>query len=250
MEMKKLSLMLAASALSAAAFAGPTKALLFSSTGPDKYADGAVVEDGEVYAIVYTASGAEFAGIDAKGNLVDPTNSKIIGKAYAENGRCAPTLVIITGGNEDLDYENGAVSVYLLDTRVTDEAGKVAVAKKDADGTYVSCSGYETLASGVKVQSTVALDEDAAAGDGAVATALPADVPQPSVDAITVKDGKVYVKVSNTVPYVRYAISAGVTPAANDVNLANGVNGVDGGAITLVVDNPEANRFFKVVRSK
>ena len=60
--------------------------------------------------------------------------------------------------------------------------------------------------------------------------------------------GKVIVKVSDTVPYLQYGISAGKTPSKLDQkDLVDGVNGTAEG-LTLVVDDPADNRFFKVIR--
>ena len=58
--------------LAAVAVAEASTLLTVSSTGPDCYADGSPVVDGEYYALVSIDSGANFAGFAADGTVVDP----------------------------------------------------------------------------------------------------------------------------------------------------------------------------------
>ena len=80
------------------------------------------------------------------------------------------------------------------------------------------------------------------------ATGRAADAPNPRITAVEVVGGQVIVKVADTVPYLQYGISAGKTPSKLDqTDLVDGVNGTDG-VLTLIVDDPAENRFFKVIR--
>lgn len=248
--MKKLSLLFGIALACAVAMADDNASWVrFSSTGPDKYADGTTVLDNEVYALVWVKEGATFDGILATGELVNPADNKIVAQAaLADNGACPPVCYIISGENLDL-VGKGDFFVYVLDTRVKSDDGTEAAGVKDeTTGKFVSCNGYG------KVDASVTVQERTVAAEGKVATsattALPADVPQPKVEKIDVTGDQVVVKVSNTVPYVKYAITAGENIGKIDNNLANGVNGVQGGEITLVVENPDKYRFFKVERSK
>ena len=244
--MKKLSLM-AACMIASASFAGFERTIFCSTTGPDCYKDGTQVRDGEVYALVWTADGATFS-MDAAGNVSD--GSKVIRMAsLAKGGKCPPVLFVLTGENADLT--DGTFSLYLLDTRSKAEDGTESVAMF-ADNKIVVCNSYEKLGSGVKISESIALGEEDAAvgGDSATGTPSPAVENPAKISGITVNNGLVYVEIENAIPSIRYAISAGKTPTANDKVLANGVNGVSGGKITLVVDKADAKdyNFFKVVR--
>lgn len=251
--MKKLSLLIAASAMATCAFAATPVQVFFSSTGPDKYADGTDVLDGEIYAFVWVAEGAEFAGINYDGTLKDPVNNKIIRQYPAALGkRCRLCAFPLDNGDQDLV---GSFYVYLFDTRVTTVTAEgqevVEVAKKDADGKYVSLNAVERIeADIVKTEVNRVPAESALSGGNAVASALPEDVKNPVITSVDVVNGGVVVGVKDTVPYVRYAISAGESVTAIDKVLATGVNGTESGELTLTVTNPDKNRFFKVVRSK
>ena len=86
--MNKISLAIASMMVALGAWATPVS-VLFYSEGPDRYADGSVVLDGEVYALVL--SKGEFAGLNADGSLVDPANDTILAAAsIAKGGECAP----------------------------------------------------------------------------------------------------------------------------------------------------------------
>lgn len=251
--MKKLSLILAATAMTASAFAGsalPTK-ITFSSVGPDYYSDNALVADGEVYALIWVKNGAEFKGITAKGEPVDPETTRVIAALpVAVNHHCPYVTCTLSGDDATLP-DTGSFSLYLLDTRV---------ASKNAEGervVEVSGVGSEMDFESVNKITSVVLDVNgktlsgasgAVTAAGAVATAVPGDTPNPVVDSIKVVNGKVVVKVSNTVPYLQYGVSAGKTPSQLDQKeLIEGLNGSSEG-LTLVVDDPAEYRFFKVIR--
>ena len=131
--MKKL-LMMAVAGLAAAGFAGMGDALLsFSTQGPDKYADGTTVLDGERYALVWTADGAEFGGFKADGTLVSENDRVVILASLAKDGHCPPTLFQVSEATVDA-LQGGTYGVYLLDTRVKAEDGTVAPAGLKANG--------------------------------------------------------------------------------------------------------------------
>ena len=52
--------------------------LTFSTKGPDRYADGTPVLEGEVYAVVWTRNGSDFAGVDMNGRVVDAVNNAVM----------------------------------------------------------------------------------------------------------------------------------------------------------------------------
>lgn len=246
--MKKTALLFAAAAMSAGVFAGLPSYVMFSSTGPDKYADGTPVLDGEVYALVWTKTGTTFAGFNADGTVVDAENSKLVSAApIATGSHCPPVMYMLTGANSDLDA-TGSFSVYLLDTRVKSAAGTTTVSAADADGKTSVTAINATTAVATAVKGGASASATAAPAAGAVVSAVPADAPNPRITAVDVVGGQVIVKVADTVPYLQYGISAGKTPSKLDqTDLVDGVNGTDG-VLTLIVDDPAENRFFKVIR--
>ena len=245
--MKKTALLFAAAAMSAGVFAGLPSYVMFSSTGPDKYADGTPVLDGEVYALVWTKTGTTFAGFNADGTVVDAENSKLVSSApIATGSHCPPVMYMLTGANSDLDA-TGSFSVYLLDTRVK-SAAATTVGGENVEGKTVVTAINATTAVATAVKGGASASATEAPAAGAVVSAVPADAPNPRITAVDVVGGQVIVKVADTVPYLQYGISAGKTPSKLDqTDLVDGVNGTDG-VLTLIVDDPAENRFFKVIR--
>lgn len=248
--MKNLSL-IAACMMATSVFAdGFERTILCSTTGPDYYKDGVTqAVDGEVYALVWTKDGANFS-MDAAGNVSE--GSKVIKMvSIAKDGKCPPVLFVLTGENATLT--GGTFNLYLLDTRSKAEDGTESVAMF-ADDKIVVCNSYEKLGGDVKISDSLTLGSADAAkgGDSANGTPAPAAASETpaAISSVTVKNGQVYIGIENANPAIRYAIKAGKTPKADDKVLANGVNGVPGGKITLVVDKADAKeyKFFKVVR--
>ena len=87
--------------------------LTFSTVGPDRYADGTDVVDGESYALVWTADVAGFAMSDdgtATGGKV------VLVRPVAKGGRC-PLVKLNIKASVAPQYEGGTWGVYLFDTR-------------------------------------------------------------------------------------------------------------------------------------
>lgn len=240
--MKKIALICAVVAVAFGVFAGDGYKFKFSSSG-DTYADGSTVLDGEVYALVWTKTGA-FAGFNADGTLADPENSDLMCMSFASGGGC-PTTIFIA----DERHEGGFYQMFLLDTRAYSEAG-VAGAPVGLGGgdALASVKGYSAV---VSAKFTAATSSLAGAGTtkvvGSETAALPADVPTPVISSVDFSDGKVLLTVENVVPYVQYTVSGGTTPKAEDQKDMATVLSRQAGSVTLSVANPGANRFFKVV---
>lgn len=239
--MNKLSVMIAASALAFGAWATPSF-VQFSSVGPDKYADGTTVVDGEIYALV-SVSG-EFEGINADGSTVDENDEILYAAPLAKDGHCKTVVFTLTDGQSTSN-----LAVYLLDTRVKTADG-VTVTGIDENGKLPLVNSY-TAVDAIQSGEVVAKAEGAAQTT-ALATVALSDIPAPTITGIKVVGAKVEITVANTVPQLRYTVTGGETPSTiTKKDLVSGVYGSSDGEITLVVDGEDAKdcRFFKVTRA-
>ncbi len=259
--MKKLSLLVAASMLVAGAWALPSY-VEFSSTGPDKYADGKDVLPGEVYALVWVAEGATFEGFAADGSVKNPETSKLIGAAAIatanEKGEmhCPTVFFMLNGKNADLPA--GTFSVYLLDTRIVNDEGKTVLGELGSTMTFKAVNSYTaTVTKPTEAGGTLAAGS---VTEGAVASEIPAAIagnPNPAIKEIKINDDKVTVRIGNTFPCFRYSVSAGPTIGEMGANgLLEGFNGKSG-EFTMELNRFEQkddkvieNRFFKIKRKE
>ena len=248
--MKKISCLFGLMAVALSVNAAQPTYVEFSSEGPDVYADGTDVMVGEVYALVWTKAAA-FAGFNADGTLVNDADKLVcalpIAKARPNGGTYCPPVVVTLKNPEQ--YAGGNFSVYLLDTRVNvgeDEVVSGVTAQGLSRVNKVSAVD-DTLKVGEATPVSGAVELGAA-----VATGIPANVPAPRITGIQVLGSKVIVKVADTVPFLNYTITGGKTPSKIDqVNLVRGVAGAGASEeITLVVEDAQENRFFKVTREK
>ena len=224
--------------------------ICFSTPGPDKYADGTQVLDGERYALVWSEDGA-FDGFQANGLPVDAKDEVLAIVPFAKDGRCEPAAYAMSSA---AFKRGGVLALWLLDTRVYAANGSVSFAPAEGKTKVAAVSAAAKVTADIKVEAGLAGQpaplEKASAP---TATAVPAEAPQPVINGIRVdaQAGLVYLKVGNTVPYLTYGVSAGADPA----HLAEGAakNPVTGGGeITLVVeqDSDKGARFFSVGRKK
>ena len=223
-----------------------------STEGPDCYADGTPVADGEAYALVYTQKGSVFAGFKADGSLVDETASELVMTLpKAKGGRCEPTLCVLAKAYAS-KRTTGTWELVLLDTRKADR--RPAGLGEDGSPVRVNAWGF--------TQSTVRFTESAfpvrtlAGGSspwetGVVASKpslLPANVPQPRVTGISVAGERVSLTVADTVPYLTYDVAGGKAPASVGTDRV-AVEKRDGAAAQEIVIEADGarSRFFKVV---
>lgn len=205
----------------------------FRTCGPDKYADGTVVKDGECYALVWVKQGATFAGFNADGSVVDAANSAVVvTAAVAKDGHC-PKVIFEVDAAVAAEYEKtGAYSVYLLDTR--NAAGKVM---GTANGRAKAVNGFGSCAN----------DADASGSVRTVAkSAIPQGAPEPKITGIKVAGGYVYVTLANTVPYLQYNLKGGKNM---DENVAAPANGAVGEEIILVKPEKKGGEIFRAGRN-
>jgi len=248
--MKNILVLAIAATASVAAFAGMNNVVIsFSTPGPDKYSDGTTVLDGERYALVWTPSGEEFAGINANGEAAG--GSKVVISApVATGGHCPKVLFQVDEDYVSKNYPNGTWSVCLLDTRVFAledngqpkvENGQRVVQSYGADK---FANGYGVIGSAV---ATKGGNVDTAGGVAAASDTPSADTPAPVVKDIKVDGGYVYVTITATKPAFSYSLAAGdapntIAPSASDPK--------DYGSATddiiLVKPAKAGGEFFKV----
>ena len=232
--------------------------LAFSTRGPDRYADGTPVMEGEVYAVVWTKTGASFAGIDMDGRVVDSVNNAVIvalprGVYSARCGgvRCPKTLFQLASGLS-AKYAGGTYALVLLDTRVSDGKGGLV-----PSGRLDQVKGWG-LVENSRVKAVSGGCAAATGLEGAATTtasAVPAgeQIPQPRITGISVQDGYVTLKVVGTTSRMLYNVAAGDRPGRHHTRHAAPV-AAQGHAradreITLVMPVAENQRFFQVVRN-
>ena len=234
--MKKSLMAVLAVAATSVALAGQDNMLAtFSTKGPDCYADGTVVKDGECYALVWTHTNAVFQGITVTGEAVgsQEENRVLCIAPLAKDGHCREVVVEVNKVLADLYAGSGTFSLHLLDTR-------------KADGMP---GGVDSGVNGFSAAQEFTLSATNAAL-AATATVLPASIPQPKIKSIEVKDGIVRLTVARTSKMVRYGVSSGTTPnaLAADPDFAP-TDGDDAGDIVIEAPAKGNSGFFSVGRA-
>ena len=190
------------------------KFVTLKSEGPDKYADGTVVKDGERYAVVYTADPA-LVTFAADGQVTGGT--LILTSRIAKNGGCPETSFQL-GSGVTAGCTGGEYTLFLLDTRLAD--GTIAAA---VNGKVPLVNGYGPVTGGVVTVSE---------------SLVPEGTPEPTFTGIEVGDEWVTLTLENTVPYLQYTVD-GAEEAAN---------GKAGEPITLKVRREEGGQMFRARR--
>ena len=247
----KISVMLAAAAFAGAAFAAQNDALVsFSTKGPDKYADGATVLDGECYALVWTAPGSAGLTVAADGTA---TGGEIVLVApVAKGGRCPKVIFEVDADDMANKYKGGSWSVLLLDTRRWGADGSARPAGTVAG--KVALVNATGAVSGGSVKVATANSSSVSAISAAVAsasTAVPEGTPRPTITGIRVEGANVFVTVKGTVPYLQYGLTVGDEPGAVTDSVSEAPQ--TGAAapdeeIVLVAPAKAGGAFFKVGR--
>ena len=234
--MKKTLVAGFAGLLAAATFAGMNNVVVnFYTTGPDKYADGTTVVDGEYYALVWTPAGSEFAGINADGTAVAPSEV-VLKAALAKGGKC-PYVTFELDEADATAYAGGTWGVYLLDTRAFAKTADGAAAATGAAGSAAT-HGYALAA-------TVGSFASASAAATTV-NGLPADKQDAKITNIKVADGKVFITISGTVSTASYSLNAGDTPTATAAVATQA--GDTTGDVIIVREAKAGGEFFSVNR--
>ena len=250
--MKKLMTMIGAIGLAFAASAAIDDALLaFSTVGPDKYADGTTVLDGECYALVWTKNGATFGGIAADGTAVAETDEIVLLAPVAKGGRCPYVLFQIDSAKAEA-LADGTYGVYLLDTRVSANGMTKPAGIKNGKLSLVNGYGLATEATKVGKATggiTTAAEKETTGGQTVAAgAAAPKGVPQPKITSIKVEGDYVKLTVQNLPGYMR--VSSGADVSADDTQgVAQATDGLTDEVILYAPKATGASGFFKVIRN-
>lgn len=230
------------------AFAAQNDALVtFSTKGPDKYADGSVVVDGERYALVWTAAGSDGAAIAADGSVKG--GEIVLTAPVAKGGRCPTVMFEVEADDIETKYKNGTWSVYLLDTRRYGADGSVTLAGASGGRPVAVNAAGLVAGSSVKLSSGGISDAAvAAAASASSATAVPEGTPSPTITGIRVEGANVFVTVRGTVPHLAYGLKSGETPSEVSEPAGAPRSGEESGEITLVAPVKKGGGFFKVER--
>ena len=251
--MKKLMTMIGAVSLVFAASAAIDDALLsFSTVGPDKYADGTTVLDGECYALVWTKNGATFGGIAADGTAVSETDKVMLVAPVAKGGRCPNVLFQVDSAKATV-LEDRTYGVYLLDTRVAAADGTTKPAGTK-NGKLSLVNGYGLATEATKLGNAMggaktAAEKETAGGQMVAAgPAAPKNVPQPKITSIKIEGEYVCLTVQNLPGFMR--VSSGADVSADDTQgVAQATDGVTDEVILYAPKATGASGFFKVIRN-
>ena len=253
--MKKTIAFLAAGLCAGTLLAGMNNVVIqFTTVGPDKYADGTTVMDGECYALVWTPTGSEFQGINAEGEAAG--DSKVAVKApIAIGGKCPNVQFQIDETFAKANYPDGTWGVYLLDTRkfATEEVAVTVDGKEvkqtkvllDADGKKVATGVGSTTVSGYgQVVSNVGRSLSPAGSKAGIVQSIPAGIQPPTIKDFKVVNGMAYLYLKDTSSAVSYGVAAGQNPG----NLAPvQQQPVLGGGSETIITTPatEAAQFYQ-----
>jgi hypothetical protein len=237
--------------LCAAAFANSVDdaRISFSTKGPDCYADGSVVMDGECYALVWSRDG-NFDGFAADGECVDPADRIVLIAPIAKNGCCPPVLFQIPAAEAN-SLANGKYAVYLLDTRVSSDG--FVHPRGTENGKLPLLNGYGATTAGVALggaTSNQTVNECANIEGGQKASnlcAVPADCDQPRIKAMRIEGDNVFLTVENLKGFMR--VSSGSDVSASDAATAAVETFGGDEDVTLVTRKPGNSGFFKVIRN-
>ena len=213
----------------------------FSTKGPDKYADGKVVMDGECYALCWSKDFSKFA---VKSDGTAEGGEVVLKAPLAKNGRCPSVTFEVDADDAATKYVGGEWAVYLLDTRRFAADGTASVA--GAAARSVNTSGLVAKAS-VGAGSVGSLASGAAA---ATDVASGVELPKPEITGIKVLDGNVYVTVKGTVPFLAYGLAEGASPDAVTESVGEQKPGRVSAddEVILVAPAKAGGAFFKVAR--
>ena len=241
MKIFRLFALVAAVAASFVACADAANMLIaFSTPGPDRYADGVTVMDGEWYALVWSADGV-FEGFTPECKASDPNDAVVIVAPLAQGGKCPFTVFQID--SKSGNYKTGGVyAVYLLDTR---NAEKNAVAESKG-GRPASVNGVIANERFTASSAVAGGAESQGSASGVWGATDDKGLKQPRITAFVVEGAKVTITVSDLLPAVKYNVKMGRSvDRLETYALETPKEGVE--SADFEIDAADS-KFFKVVR--
>ncbi len=245
--MKSTSCALLALALSlGSAFAAElvTKSVLtFSTPGPDVYADGTPIADGERYYLVFVPTGIETWSVTNTGEIEG--GAKFVAQSFAKNGACFPNNVNFD--ISDPTYSDGLFQIVALDTR----------SDNGTPGSgYVYSYGVAGEIPGVKAGSVTLAGTEAQVG-GMTINAMPVLPPgfkSPVITGLKIENGQAVISAA-AADGSRYSIETSDSltgewkKAENTSSFSSSALNAEGG-IAIPVDPAKSRQFFKIVRGE
>ena len=234
----------------------------FSSPGPDRYADGTIVPDGECYALVWSPAGKTFSGFNADGTASSSADRVVLAGPLAQDGHCRDAIFQVPEASYAA-LEDGNWAVCLVDTRRVN--GVPAGVK---DGKPVRVNRWGLVNGGVSIKPASASALPPAGGTRLLATpapatfrgtgiratrlsSVPADAQSPTITAMNLSDGIVTLYVTDTVPYLSYTIESGPRLGIFAIDgWADRVDGDNASEIVLETESTSPTRFFRVIRAE
>lgn len=251
----KMTITLAAAAVLSAAVATAGSAddslISFSTIGPDRYADGSTVLDGECYALVWSKDG-KFEGFSADGKPLDAADRVILVGELAEGGRC-PEVLFQVPADLAAKLAGGYYAVYLLDTRVAAADSGAAVRPKGVDNGVVRLvNGYGKAAASIALPGAMSrrslAEMPSANGQvaGTVASA-PANIKQPRIKNIRLDGDRILLTVENLEGYMRVHGGSKV----GEYETSGFAKPTTGKTDEIVLDAPKLGDagFYRVIRN-
>ena len=251
--MKQTLSLLLGVVLAASAFGGDslgTLTLTASTTGPDRYADGSLVQAGETYLLVYVNENAAFEGVRTDGTLVNTDVNTIATTGTAtKDARCGMVAIQYPAS---LYPAAGKWALVLLDTRNAAGVGGLVVGVSEVtEGVNLGVVRNSMTPAGMSAQ--------AGSDDGLTVSRqakLPDGVEPPVIAAIEPTASGAKIRVANISASVPYDVQTTTDLGSGDWSVPNagrslqvGTHGVSGGSeLAATVTAPAAEaRFFRVV---
>lgn len=221
----------------------------FSTQGPDTYADGAAVLDGECYALVWTPTGAEFGGVGADGQAIAPS-VVALRAPVAAGGCCPPVKFEIDEAYAKAKYPGGSWCVCLLDTRkfAVDPVTRVIDRTKvESVGRANVVRGYGVIATPTVAKGTPASAFAPDAAQVVKAGEIPESGKALKVTDIAIEGNFVKLTVEGSLSCLAYGVKSGEQPGALAVDEQAGERyGETDGKLIIYTPKRSGRRFFGV----
>lgn len=214
--------------------------IVFSTVGPDKYADGSTVLDGELYALVWSMDGV-FEGFSADGKALDEKDKILIVAPLAKDGRC-PKVMFQISRAAAVNY--GKFEVFVMDTRVVAASG-VVTPRGAENGEVKLVNGYGRVPAKISLSDVSSKAEGSAVAN--LNSAAPKDVRQPRVRSMRMEGDEVVLTVENIPGFMR--VQSGRDASAADSTGAALQTPGSGDTLTIKAPKVGDRGFYRVIHN-